>query len=137
MVRDLIMKRLTVLLTMFVMLVCVGCESPSDGKKAARERWEKATARMKLDMANQEYNSLNFQQSAKAVEQSLHFDPSIPAAHLLNGKLLLAQGQPDKAEFELHTALQLNEKLYEAWYWLGVVAQQKKDYEKEIGRAHV
>jgi Flp pilus assembly protein TadD len=85
---------------------------------------------MKLDMAMQEYSLQNFQQAAKVVEQCLEVDPDVPAAHLLHGKLLLAQGQPEQAEPELRTALRLNEKLHEPWYWLGVLAQQKRDYEQ-------
>lgn len=115
---------------MFIVAACAGCETQAQSKKAAKERWEKVSSRMKLDMAVQEYNLQNFQQAAKAVEQCLDVDPDVPAAHLLRGKLLLAQGQPEQAEPELRTVLQLNEKLHEPWYWLGVLAQQKRDFEQ-------
>ncbi len=125
------MKRIIILFfAVFVVAVCIGCDSHAQSKKAARERWEKTTARVKFNLAMQDYNAQNFQQATKEIEQCINADPDMPAAHLLFGKLLIAQGQPDGAEYELRLTLQLNEELHEPWYWLGVLEQQKKDYEQ-------
>jgi tetratricopeptide (TPR) repeat protein len=124
-----IMKRITLFFAVFIIAVCAGCDTHAQSKKAARERWEKTTARVKFNLAVQDYNAQNFVQATKKIEQCINADPDMPAAHLLFGKLLLAQGQPDGAEYELRLTLQLNEELHESWYWLGVLAQQKKDYE--------
>jgi tetratricopeptide (TPR) repeat protein len=51
-------------------------------------------------------------------------------AHLLYGKLLLAEGRLNEAIGQLKFALNSNENLHEGWYLLGTAAQESRDYQQ-------
>ena len=57
-------------------------------------------------------------------------DPNMPEAYLLSGRALLAQKQFRKATSELTKAVELDEKLDSGWYWLGVAAEAREDYQQ-------
>jgi Flp pilus assembly protein TadD len=116
-----------------VCAVCTGCESPTQHKKAALEKWNKTSAQIKLTLAQQQVDEGNYDQAAKTVQQCLSVDPNNSAAHLLYGKLLLADSQHNQAIAQLNLALKPNENLHEAWYWLGVAAQENREYKKAYG----
>jgi len=110
--------------------VCSGCKSPGTARKLARERWSKASARIKLGMAQQQYDQGRYEQATTTVRQSIQADPEFTLAHLLLGKLLLVQGDVDAAVAELKAVVQIEPALDEAWYWLGVSAQHYQDNEQ-------
>lgn len=108
--------------------LCAGCESHAENKKLATKRWEKASANIKLTLAQQQYDAGRYDQAAKAIAECINADPTNPQAHLLYGKLLLAQGHCARAEQQLALAIGLDEQLEQAWYWLGVAAEQAGNY---------
>jgi tetratricopeptide (TPR) repeat protein len=113
-------------ITVTAIVVClgsVGCESFSESKKLAQKRWEKASVRVKLNLAQQEYERNQFDQAKKDVYKCIIADPDNAQAHLLYGKLLLAEDKGTDAERELQLAVELDEKLGEGWYWLGLATQ--------------
>ena len=107
-----------------VLAACAGCQTHEQNKKLAKERWQKASAQIKLALAQQQYGNGQYKEAEKNIRECLDADPQIPQAHLLFGKLLVAQGQTPKASGELQLAVELDENLHEGWYWLGVTAQQ-------------
>ena len=113
-----------------VLAICVGCESQAQSKRAARQRWAKTSARIKLMLAQQQAEAGNYDRAAKAIQECLNADPENAAARGLYGKLLLGNGRRDEAIGQLSLALELDKKLHESWYWLGVAAQENRDYEK-------
>jgi len=124
------LRKITITAITIVLAGCAGCESHAQSKNAAKERWAKTSARIKLTLAQQQYDAGNYDRAAKAVQQCLNADPENAAARGLYGKLLLGNGQRDEAIRQLSLALELDEKLHESWYWLGVAAQENRDYEK-------
>jgi tetratricopeptide (TPR) repeat protein len=84
---------------------------------------------MRFAVAQQEYDNADYEKAAKTTRQCITSDPNMPEARLLMGKLLLTQGKTEDAVKELTLAVKLNGKLDEAWYWLGVGAQENRDYE--------
>ncbi len=125
MLRKIIIAAMTI-----VLAVCAGCESHAQSKKAARQRWDKTSAQIKLMLAQQQAEVGNYDQAVKAVQECLNADPENAAARGLYGKLLLGNGRRDEAIRQLSFALELDKKLHESWYWLGVAAQENRDYEK-------
>jgi tetratricopeptide (TPR) repeat protein len=115
-------KAITVTAIIFC-LVSFGCESYSESKKLAQQRWEKASAGIKLNLAQQEYEGNHFDQARKVVSECVTADPDNAQAHLLYGKLLLAEDKQADAVRELRLAVELDEKLGEGWYWLGLATQ--------------
>jgi len=120
----------TLLLAPVVPVLCSGCQPPAQGRKAAKERWDKASAQIRLTLAEQLYDSGKYEQAERTVRQCLIADPRMPHAHLLLGKLLLARGGVDQAVSEFQRAVEINAELDEGWYWLGVSAQQQRDQTK-------
>jgi len=124
------LRKITIAAITVVLAVCAGCESQAQSKRAARQRWDKTSAQIKLTLAQQQYASGNYERAVKAVQECLSTDPNNAAARRLYGKLLLGNGRRDEAIGQLSFSLELDEKLHESWYWLGVAAEENRDYEK-------
>jgi len=128
--RFTMLRKTIVMVTMVVLGVCAGCESHATQKKAAADRWDKATSRMKLPLAERQYKSGSYQQATETVRQCLKADPDNPQVQLLYGKILLASGRRSKASEQFELALKSDKKLAEGWYWMGVVAEESRDYDR-------
>ncbi|HUW20808.1 MAG TPA: tetratricopeptide repeat protein [Sedimentisphaerales bacterium] len=124
------LRNLTIAVIAGALLVCGGCQSQASGKKAAKERWDKTSAKIKLALAQQAYDNRKYDEAAKTVQQCITADPKMPEAHLLLGKLRLIEGRTREAAGELQLAVKLDEKLHEGWYWLGVAAEENRDYQR-------
>jgi Tfp pilus assembly protein PilF len=124
------LRKTTVALIVIVIVVCAGCESHAESKKGAKERWDRTSARIKLGLAQQQYDNGKYEQAAKIIKECLSADPEIPQAHLLLGKLLLTEDKMKGATDELQVAVELDKELHEGWYWLGVIAQESRDYKR-------
>ncbi|MHC4572811.1 MAG: tetratricopeptide repeat protein [Planctomycetota bacterium] len=122
------LRKAIVVMVTAVLAAGAGCESHAEARKAAQERWGRTSARIKLAQAQQQYDSGKYEQAAKTVRQCIDADPKMAKAHLLFGKLLLAQGKTEDAENELQVSLELNKGLHEGWYWLGVAAHEGRNY---------
>lgn len=123
-------RRIIITIMMIVCAVCVGCETHSESKKLAQQRFEKSSARIKLGLAQQEYDQKNLDKAYKTVSECIAADPCMPEAHLLLGRLLFLRGLDAKAETELNLAVEQDQDLAEGWYWLGLAAQHKRSYEQ-------
>jgi len=125
------MLRKTIMLSVSVLLaVCVGCQSHVQNKKAAKERWDKASAQIKLALAQQQYDNGKYEEATKAIQECISADPENPVSRVLYGKLLLASGRCSEAKEQLSFALKSEEKLHDGWYWLGVAEQESRNYQK-------
>lgn len=122
--------KITITVILLVLAACAGCESQAQSKRAARQRWEKTSAQIKLMLAQQQAEGGNYDGAVKAVQECLNADPNNAAARGLYGKLLLGNGRRDEAIEQLGLALELDDKLHESWYWLGVAAEENRDYTK-------
>lgn len=127
--RELEMLRKTVITLITIALaVCAGCESQAQSRKAAKQRWESASGQIKLALAEQQYEQGDYEKAAQTLQGCLTGESVNPQARVLYGKLLLAKGHHYEAIGQLEAALKSDEKLHEGWYWLGVAAQQERDY---------
>jgi len=125
------MLRKTVIVTSIVVLcACAGCQTHAQNKKAAQQRWQKASSQIKLALAQQQYDNGKYEEAEQNIRECIQADPEMPQAHLVLGKVLLAKGRSGKAVEELTVAAELDQKLHEAWYWLGVAAQESRDIER-------
>ncbi len=124
------LRKTTIAAITVVLAVCAGCESQAQSKRAARQRWDKTSARIKLMLAQQQAEAGNYDRAVKAVQECLNTDPNNAAARGLYGKLLLGKGRRDEAIGQLGLALELDKKLHESWYWLGVAVEESRKYKK-------
>jgi tetratricopeptide (TPR) repeat protein len=117
------LREITITAMTLALVVCAGCESHSESKKLAERRWEKASVGIKLNLAQQKYESNCFEEARKAVSECINADPNNAQAHLLYGKVLLAEDKQTDAVRELWLAVELDGELGEGWYWLGLATQ--------------
>lgn len=120
------LRKAIIVTAIIICLGSVGCESHSRSKKLATERWDKASAGIKLNIAQQKYENNNFDEARKVISECITADPNNAQAHLLYGKLLLAGDKEIDAVRELQLAVELDEKLGEGWYWLGLANERQK-----------
>ena len=122
------LRKTTLVVALVAAAVCTGCQSDVQTKKAAQERWNKTTAQMKLAMAGRQIDAGDYAQAAKMIQQCLSNDPNNPRAQVLYGRLLLADGSCSEAVEQFRLAVKTDKGLYEGWYWLGVAAEETRDY---------
>lgn len=75
-----------------------------------------------------------YDESAAIVARILGRDPENPEAMLLNGRLKLAKGQPDKAVVDLEKMLKVYPNSPQALYFLGIAYAGTGDQQKAIDR---
>jgi superkiller protein 3 len=117
------LRKITITAMMLALAVCAGCESHTESKKLAQKRWDKASVEVKLNLAQQEYERNQLDEAKRDVTKCITADPDNAQAHLLYGKLLLAEDKRADAVRELRLAVKLDEALGEGWYWLGMATQ--------------
>lgn len=123
------LRKTVTTVTIVVLAACAGCQTHAQHKQAAEERWNQATSRIKFPLAERQYKAGSYRQATETIEQCLKADPDNPQVRLLYGKILVASGNRSKALEQFDLALESDKKLAEAWYWLGVVAEQNRDYD--------
>ncbi|MDO8302179.1 MAG: tetratricopeptide repeat protein [Sedimentisphaerales bacterium] len=122
--------RIAVIVCAAVVLMTGGCETNSQNKKTASARWEKMSSQMKLPLAQQQFDNGKYADAAKTIGECLKADPNMPQARLLVGKILFVQGQVAQGTKEMEKAVELNQKLDDGWYWLGLAADEKSQTDK-------
>lgn len=118
------LRKTTIALAAAVLVVCAGCQSHAQNKKAAQQRWEKASVQIKLSLAQQHYDNSRFDQAAKLSRECISVDPENPAARLLLGKVFLSKGKAEDAASQLRSAVDLDADCAEGWYYLGAAVQE-------------
>jgi len=126
------LRKTTIAAMALILAACAGCQTHEQNKLAAKQRWQKASAKIKLALAHQQYDEGRFDEAEKNIIECIKADPDLAEAHLIHGKLLLAKGQPQKALEQLQLAVELHNQLGEGWYWLGVAAQQLRRKEQAM-----
>lgn len=124
------LKQALIVILITALAVCAGCESHAQNKKAAKDRWDKTSAQIKVTLAQQQYNEGEYDKALKTIEESIEADADNYKARVLYGKILLVNGHRNEAIVQLSIALLADENLDDGWYWLGVTAQESRDYEK-------
>ncbi len=126
-----------VLLAAILPVFSTGCQSHARNKEAAQLRWQKATAKAKMPLARGLFEDDKFDDAQQVLSEILQADPQIAEAHLLMGKLHLSQAGLDQAQNSLRSAVELDENLDQAWYWLGEIAQYKQEPDHALVYYHM
>ena len=124
------MRKIVTSMVIVVCAICIGCGTHFEGKEVVRQHWEKSSAQIKFNVAQQQYNDKRLDEAISTVSESVTADPCFPDARLMYGQLLFLKGRHKEAEEQLNEAVRLDENLKDGWYWLGMAAQQKGDYDK-------
>ncbi len=120
-------RRILVVMTgLAVLAMCQGCSSYADKKLAAKMKWEKVSAEAKVRVANDLFDNGRYEEARTTVQECLASDPELAEGHLLMGKLHYLDGRIAAARSSMNTAIEYDEDLDQAWYWLGEIAQHNK-----------
>ena len=124
----------TIVLTIVagLLFALAGCDSYAQKREAAYQRWEKTTAKAKVPLARDYFQSESFKEAHVILTRCIEADPELLEAHMLMGKVMYSQGRLTDASESFATATKLEDWTEEAWYMLGRIAQQQGDYPKAI-----
>ena len=109
-----------------VLAMCQGCNSYAEKKMAAKMKWEKVSAKARVTVAKDLFENGRYEDARITVRQCLASDPELADGHLLMGKLHYLDGRVVAAQNSMTTAVEYDEDLDQAWYWLGEIAQHNK-----------
>lgn len=109
----------------FVVLLLTGCQTNEPTpKETAAQQWNTARAKVMLGVAQEQYQSGNFEKSRQTVDEALKLAPNTAPLYVLSAKIHIEQGRLEAAEQHLQAARQLTPNDGEAWYLSGVVYQR-------------
>jgi len=120
------LRKTTITAAALLLAICAGCESHAERKQAVKEQWQKSSSRIKLNLAKQQYGKGKYADALENIKDCISADAKNAEVHLVYGKILMAKGRRSEAEQELHSAVELDKTLDEAWYWLGVSSQEAR-----------
>ena len=129
-----------------LMLTCLavgGCQKNHEKwSNASKDRWLELRSGLKLEMAEQRFNTGDLDQAEAALKEARGLDPNNPKLLTLAGRIALERSQLERAYhlFELAieqdvTPEQIEEEgkhlhVHEARYYQGIVFQRWQNYEK-------
>jgi len=109
-----------------------GCNSYEQKKEAASARWEKATAKAKVAVAEDLFRNNNYVEAEKTLAKAIVSDPQLASAHLLMGQLQFAQAKIDSSRKFFDAAVVLDKDMHKGWYFKGLIAQKDNDLTEAI-----
>jgi len=128
-------SRLTRAVTLGVLLPVVlqfGCVSHAERKANAEHRWNQVRARMKYDLASQQFDRGRADTALETVSEAIAADPTSPDLHLLLAHCYLEQGKLVSAREAAEEAKRLAPESAEAEYTLGVIAEHAERMETAL-----
>lgn len=113
------------LLTLALLAGCTGHgHYTSEGLAKARERVAGLKAGNEYQQARQAFLAGDLDKARKAIDRCLTINPSVPAAHILHGRILLEQSDLEPAAQAFLKAESLDPRNPEAQYYLGVLYER-------------
>ena len=109
-----------------------GCNTYEQKKEAAQMRWEKATAKAKVTVAEEFFQNNRYPEAEKTLVDAIESDPQLASAHLLMGKLQFVQAKIDSAKKFFSASVALDKDMHQGWYFKGLIDQQDKNLEDAL-----
>lgn len=104
------------------LLLLAGCQSYQEKEHSAKVKWNHTTAKIRLDIAQQQYENGQYDSAQKVVNETLSIDPQLTDAWILSGKLSLAKGNLQQAFENFSKALETDQENADCCYMLGMVS---------------
>jgi tetratricopeptide (TPR) repeat protein len=124
------MKARVAALLLLALALTPGCNAPTKSataKEQARARWEQMRAKVKLQLAERNFESGQVDEAGKLCEEILALDPTSLDGHLLGARVNLEKGQVSQAEAALDTASGLGRSAPELYYLRGLLAEHREN----------
>ena len=113
-------------------VLLTGCNTYEQKKEAAQVRWEKATAKAKVTVAEEFFQNNRYPEAEKTLADAIKSDPKLASAHLLMGKLQFVQAKIDPAKKFFSASVALDADMHQGWYFKGLIDQQEKNLEDAL-----
>lgn len=110
-----------------------GCQNKNQHDEwvdQADNRWLTLRSALMLDMAQQQFETGDLDQSEKTLREAIAMHPSNPKLHVLDGRIQLERGRLERAFQMFRMALELDEKNAEAHYYQGLVLQRWQKHQE-------
>lgn len=121
-----------VLISVLVILACSGCQSVDVSKAAIRANWEQTVVKNNLPLAKQYFDLGRYDDAEKLTDEILQIRPELAEMHLLKGRLLLVKHDMVRGKQEIVRAIELDGKLHQAWYCLGLLAEKAQEQSQAL-----
>ena len=121
-------------LLLAAVLSLTGCHANQKGHdvnvKDANARWSNIRSEHKLQIAKQQFETGDLDQSEKTLLEAIAADPLNARLWSLAGRIALERGQLEKCAQRLTKAIEIDPKLPEAYYFRGIVQQRWKQFDR-------
>jgi tetratricopeptide (TPR) repeat protein len=122
-----------------VLLLC-SCSSdgPTFGKSSqeAQDAFVRTRSTMRLQQAQQQFDSGDLDQAAKTVTDALADDPKFARLYVLTARVKIERGDLEQAKLLLDQAAKLDATLPEVHYYAGLVQQRWQQYASARDQYH-
>ncbi len=123
-------------LALVFLLTASGCNrqyaTHEEAVNAAEDRWLAVRSAQKLKIAEQQFETGDLEQAETTLVEALSFDPKNAKLHLLAGRIELEKGRLERSFHRLNDAIGFDENLDEAYYFLGIVHQRWKQFDRAL-----
>lgn len=114
-----------VLGTLVLVIAVSGCANQHEkSKQEAMVRWNKARAKVTIDMARGQFEKGNLEKAAGTCQGILNTNPDFASAHLLLGRINLEQDRLSKAGERFARCLEIEPRNAEARFYLGIIHER-------------
>ena len=109
------------------------CSEIHKGHQAqAEQHWKEVRAKVKFQLARQQYESGLVEDAASSVSEALALDPFCADYHVLLARCRLEQGQVMSAERTIELAAGLDADSSELAYVRGIIAERRGQFEQAL-----
>lgn len=129
-------------LSLLALLVAAGALGGCGGHgKYTSEHIAKANEKMSMlksgtewQMAQQQFLAGDLDKAMKTIDKSLALNPEVSKSHVLKGRILMEKGRLEQARECFLEAERLDEKNFEAQYYLGIVHERINEPQEALAR---
>ncbi|MBU0716764.1 MAG: tetratricopeptide repeat protein [Planctomycetes bacterium] len=126
------LTRAVVIASLLLVLPQFGCTSHSDRRVQAERRWNQVRARIKYDLASQQFERGRTETAIETVSEAIAADPSSADQFLLLAHCNLEQGKLVSARKAAEQAKRCAPDMADIDYTLGVIAERSEQWEAAL-----
>jgi len=129
------MKRIShLILAAATAMTLTACHRPShpEAKRQAEQRWNEVRARVKLQLARQQYDGGLFHDVVQSASESIALDPTQAGAYVLLAQADLESAKPASAEQAIEAARRAGLDSPDLHYMQGVLLEQRDDVKTAV-----
>jgi Tfp pilus assembly protein PilF len=130
------MKQTTLLSMLTLAVGLTACQTPphAAAKLEARQRWDQVRGRVKLQLAQQEYESKLFEQAIRNASEAVALEPTQVEAYVLLAQANLELGKPATAQQAIQTAEHMGLSNPDLIYTQGVILEQRNQLDAALAK---